>query len=58
MNTRERAQLLETIQSRYDLNALHKVMLGKVHNHWIKGVLENSLHGAAWLELGLDEEKP
>lgn len=30
-----------------------KAMLKLVHESWIKGVLENSLHGAALIELGL-----
>jgi hypothetical protein len=28
-------------------------MLQKVRDFWIKGVLENSLHGAALIELGM-----
>jgi eukaryotic-like serine/threonine-protein kinase len=31
-----------------------KHMLEKVYTFWIKGVLENSLHGAALIELGLE----
>src|SRR5437763_10945178 len=31
-------------------------MLVKVHSFWIKGVLEQSLHGAALIALGLDEQ--
>lgn len=30
-------------------------MLEKVHNFWIKGVLESSLHGAALIDLGIAE---
>src|SRR5438093_12518371 len=29
-------------------------MLQKVHDFWIKGVLENSLHGVALIELGME----
>jgi len=32
-------------------------MLEKVYNFWIKGVLENSLHGAALIELGVSEKR-
>src|SRR6266511_1226892 len=32
-------------------------MLQKVHDFWVRGVLENSLHGAALIELGM-EYKP
>jgi len=31
-------------------------MLAKVHAYWIKGVLEQSLHGAALIALGLQEQ--
>ena len=31
-------------------------MLAKVHAFWIKGVLEQSLHGAALIALGLHEQ--
>lgn len=34
-----------------------RVMLEKVRNFWVKGVLEQSLHGAALIELGM-EYKP
>jgi hypothetical protein len=30
-------------------------MLQLVRNTWIKGVLEQSLHGAAMIELGMEE---
>ncbi|MEM9540970.1 MAG: protein kinase [Cyanobacteria bacterium P01_E01_bin.42] len=32
-----------------------KILLNKVKNYWIKGVLETSLHGKALIELGLEE---
>jgi serine/threonine protein kinase len=32
-----------------------QILLNKVRNYWIKGVLETSLHDRALLELGLDE---
>jgi|GEM_PF-2606402 len=32
-----------------------QVVLSKVRNFWVKGVLENSLHGKVVLELGLEE---
>jgi serine/threonine protein kinase/energy-coupling factor transporter ATP-binding protein EcfA2 len=32
-----------------------KILLNKVKNYWIKGVLENSLHGRVLLELGIEE---
>ncbi len=31
-----------------------QMMLDLVHNFWVKGVLENSLHGATLIELGLE----
>lgn len=31
-------------------------MIQNVHTFWIKGVLENSLHGAALIELGMEEK--
>jgi eukaryotic-like serine/threonine-protein kinase len=31
-----------------------QALLTKVNNFWVKGVLENSLHGRAMIELGLD----
>jgi len=33
-----------------------QILLNKVKNYWIKGVLENSLHGRAAIELGLVEK--
>lgn len=33
-----------------------QAMLSLVHNTWIEGVLEKSLHGAVMLELGLEEK--
>lgn len=32
-----------------------QILLNKVKNYWIKGVLESSLHGKALLELGLEQ---
>ncbi|MGK7929669.1 MAG: NACHT domain-containing protein [Spirulina sp.] len=32
-----------------------QILLNKVKNYWIKGVLETSLHGKALIELGLEE---
>ena len=32
-----------------------QILLNKVRNYWIKGVLETSLHGRALMELGLEE---
>ncbi|MGB7440822.1 MAG: protein kinase [Coleofasciculaceae cyanobacterium] len=32
-----------------------QILLNKVKNYWIKGVLETSLHGRALIELGLEE---
>jgi hypothetical protein len=32
-----------------------QILLNKVRNYWIKGVLETSLHGRALIELGLEE---
>jgi hypothetical protein len=32
-----------------------QILLNKVKNYWIKGVLETSLHGKAIIELGLEE---
>ena len=32
-------------------------MLEKVYNFWIKGVLDNSLHGVALIDLGMDEKR-
>jgi serine/threonine protein kinase/adenylate kinase family enzyme len=32
-----------------------QILLNKVKNYWIKGVLETSLHGRAIIELGLEE---
>ncbi|WP_204102502.1 MULTISPECIES: protein kinase [Spirulina sp. CCY15215] len=32
-----------------------QILLNKVTNYWIKGVLETSLHGKALIELGLEE---
>lgn len=34
---------------------IRRVMMHKIRNHWIEGVLEKSLYGAVMLELGLDE---
>lgn len=34
-----------------------QAMLGLVRNTWVKGVLENSLHGAVLIELGMEERK-
>jgi hypothetical protein len=34
-----------------------EAMLKLIKNIWIKGFLENSLHGAALIELGLEERK-
>src|SRR5688572_1718602 len=33
-----------------------RVMLDHVENFWVKGILEQSLHGAALLELGIKED--
>ncbi|MGK7875870.1 MAG: protein kinase [Xenococcaceae cyanobacterium] len=33
---------------------LRKILLNKVRNFWVKGVLEKSLHGQAMMELGLE----
>ncbi len=33
-----------------------RIMLGHVENFWVKGILEKSLHGAAFLELGIKED--
>ncbi|MBD1922988.1 protein kinase [Microcoleus sp. FACHB-831] len=33
-----------------------QILLNKVKNYWIKGVLETSLHGKALIELGLSEQ--
>ncbi len=35
----------------------HQRMLAKVYNYWIKGVLEESLHGAVLIVLGLKEQR-
>jgi hypothetical protein len=32
-------------------------MLQKVKNDWVKGILEESLHGAVLIELGIEERK-
>ncbi|MEM9540971.1 MAG: protein kinase [Cyanobacteria bacterium P01_E01_bin.42] len=32
-----------------------QILINKVKNYWIKGVLENSLHGRVLLELGIEE---
>ncbi|NEP12889.1 MAG: protein kinase [Symploca sp. SIO2C1] len=32
-----------------------QILLNKVKNYWVKGVLETSLHGKALIELGLEE---
>lgn len=32
-----------------------QILINKVKNYWIKGVLENSLHGRLLLELGIEE---
>lgn len=44
--------------SREDMLALRnrRVLIEKVESFWIKGVLEHSLHGAALLELGMQEQ--
>ncbi|NET29406.1 AAA-like domain-containing protein [Okeania sp. SIO1I7] len=34
-----------------------KILLNKVKNYWVKGVLETSLHGKVLIELGLEERK-
>ena len=34
---------------------LRQILINKVRNFWIKGVLETSLHGRAMIELGLEE---
>jgi len=39
-----------TLQERY-----RRALLGLVRNTWIKGVLEQSLHGAAMIALGMEE---
>ena len=36
-------------------NRNRQILLNKVRNYWIKGVLETSLHGKALIELGLEE---
>ncbi|MBW4511934.1 MAG: NACHT domain-containing protein [Scytonematopsis contorta HA4267-MV1] len=33
-----------------------KVLLNKVRNYWVKGILENSLHAKVMIELGIQEE--
>lgn len=33
-----------------------RILLGHVENFWVKGVLEQSLHGAALLDLGIKED--
>ncbi|MDJ0514783.1 MAG: AAA-like domain-containing protein [Trichodesmium sp. MO_231.B1] len=34
-----------------------QILLNKVKNYWVKGVLETSLHGKVLIELGLEERK-
>ncbi len=34
-----------------------QILLNKVKNYWVKGVLETSLHGQVLIELGLEERK-
>ena len=34
-----------------------QILLNKVKNYWVKGVLETSLHGRALIELGLEERR-
>jgi class 3 adenylate cyclase/DNA polymerase III delta prime subunit len=41
-------------QTRQDVQFRH-ILLNKVRNYWIKGVLETSLHGRVLIELGLEE---
>lgn len=36
-------------------NRNRQILLNKVRNYWIKGVLETSLHGRTLIELGLEE---
>src|ERR671932_2408111 len=44
----------KTLYSRQEYRN-RQILLNKVKNYWVKGVLETSLHGKAIIELGLEE---
>jgi serine/threonine protein kinase/DNA polymerase III delta prime subunit len=51
--TKETASLAKKTYSKQGYNN-RQILLNKVKNYWVKGVLETSLHGIALIELGLE----
>lgn len=51
--TEQRLSTAKTTYSRQE-HRNRQILINKVKNYWIKGVLESSLHGKALIELGLE----